>query len=546
MLRNYQQMAVDQTLGHISSGKNPLIVMPTGSGKSFVIAALAEEFVKNRSRVLILAHRKELLVQNYEKILMAMRNPEDLFPTKIGLHSAGLSRRSILEDIVVGGIQTCWKASDLLLKGRKYLIVDECHRIGKDSGMYCEVIGRCQEINGRSPVLIGLTATPFRKKEGKIIDLEWFDVQIEPTTVNKLIDLGFLSKPIFYGVPKLNFDGVRTVSGDYDAKEAQIRLDPYMQDIVEKIRNFHDAQSYRKILVFCQSIVQAKTLLSMMPELPVEILTGETDSKERDLIVKSFRTGGISILLNVQMLIEGFDVADVDCIFLARATKSKVFYEQMVGRGLRVSPEKNSVTIMDYGDNARRHGPLGMYIDKEFRIYGGAKGSKEQKGKICESCNTVNPPQSALCSNCGAYFSPVLMETKFRWNGNADIGIHDVFCVWISSHIKSGEFIASSIKIVYGLDDGLSATEWLPIFSKNEWAKNMAIKQWNKRRKVGTAVLETKDLTESTMDEIVTRAKEELVIPKKIEILPGKNGFTKIKVLLDKQLQFPYKGEMHV
>lgn len=351
-LRPYQQEAVDATLNTFRKTRDPsLLVLPTGAGKSLVIAELARIA---RGRVLVLAHVKELVEQNHGKY--------ESYGLKAGIYSAGLARKNSDDKVIFGSIQSVARASETFFKAFSLLIIDECHRISVDQDtQYAQVIKKLKDSNPNLCIL-GLTATPYRLGLGWIYQFNqagilrtreqrFFKRCIFDLTLGTMIKGGFLTPPIKIDSPVARYDfsalklkGQSFIQSEIEAVlKSQERITPsIIQNIVEMSR---DRQG---VMIFTASVRHAEEILDLLPNKQSALVVGDTPGPERDQIIRDFKDRKLKFLVNVSVLTTGFDAPHVDLIAILRPTESVALYQQIIGRGLRLSPGKQDCLILDY------------------------------------------------------------------------------------------------------------------------------------------------------------------------------------------------------
>ncbi len=445
-LRYYQQEAVNAVYLHLQEKpeSNPCVVIPTGGGKSIVIARIASDAVKLwGGRVLILAHVKELLEQNASKIQMLC---PDL---KIGMYSAGLGRRDTEERVVVAGIQSVYsKAAEL---GKFDLIlVDEAHSIPQEGeGRYQTLLKEEQRINSNVR-LIGFTATPYRLsgglicKPGNLLNEICYDV-----SVRELILRGYLSKlRSKNGRTKPEFDDLHIRAGEFVADEVAAKMDNEGLVFSACSEIVRASQDRKAVLIFASSVAHAKHIREQIELQSGEecgIVLGDTPKAERAEILERFkghavvadlfgnRKPALKYLVNVGVLTTGFDAPRTDAVALLRPTASPGLYYQMVGRGFRLSPEtgKTDALVLDYGGNIMRHGPVDM-----IRVDETPAGRKKQPPPMreCPECMAVFPAGRTKCPDCG--FEMPREEGKLHHSGRA-----------ASDGILSGETVTTEFEV---------------------------------------------------------------------------------------------------
>jgi DNA repair protein RadD len=352
-LRSYQQDAVEATLNHFRKEKNPaIIVLPTGAGKSLVIAELAR---LAKGRVLVLAHVKELVEQNHAKYIS--------FGLDAGIYSAGLQRKDMESKVIFGSIQSIARAPDEFFENFSLLVIDECHRVSLEKEtQYFQVIDLLQKINPAICIL-GLTATPYRLGQGWIYQSNvlknikqtsadrFFKKCIYELSIRFMIKNGFLTPPIQIDSPVAcyDFSSLKIKGTQYLVAEIENLLKDQKRITPVIIQNIVDMSADRNgVMIFTSSVRHAEEILKCLPDDNSALVVGDTESKERDQIIADFKTKKIKYLVNVSVLTTGFDAPHVDVIAILRPTESVSLYQQIVGRGLRLSPGKSDCLILDY------------------------------------------------------------------------------------------------------------------------------------------------------------------------------------------------------
>ena len=415
-LRPYQSEAVEAVYNHLrTKDNNPCVVLPTGTGKSIVIAKIVSDAVKNwNGRALILAHVKELLEQNAGKIKAFCPD------IPIGIFSAGLKSRDTSEAVIVAGIQSVYdKACDL--GAFDVIIVDEAHLIAPDGdGMYRTFLKDMKIINPHVRV-IGLTATPFRLKGGLICQPENILNEVcYEAGLKEMIADGYLSPLVSKaGRAEAKLDNLRIRGGEFIADEVSSAMDTdelvssACREIVELTRD------RKSVLIFTTSVEHCKHVAEKIAAFSgreCAIVTGDTNPGERAEIIDRFKGKVIpadlfgtpkpplKFLSNVNVLTTGFDAPNTDCVVLLRPTNSAGLLVQMIGRGTRLSPEtsKQNCLVLDYGGNILRHGPVDMIRVKEP---GAGKGG-DAPAKKCPQCLALIHAAYSACPECGYVFPP--------------------------------------------------------------------------------------------------------------------------------------------
>lgn len=373
--RDYQSAAFEAAKKSLLTPWNDIIVMPTGGGKSWIIAMIAQVVPS----VLILQPSQELLKQNMEKLASLIGENE------IGIYSASFGRKEI-KRYTFATIQSVYKTPELFT-GFKLVIVDECHQVAvrAAASMYTSffiAIGK--------PKVIGLTATPYRLESAYHKDsygslIQSMMIKMLPRMRHKdakkcfwdriifnvshkmLLDLGYLSPIEYKDEPLLPYEEipVNNARSDYN-------LEGYTQAIIGReaqiLSTITEAQKrFKSVLIFCATTEQASSLSNVI--VGSKCVFGETDNKERKAIVQGFKDGTVKTIFNVGCLTTGFDHPGLDCIILLRPTRSIVLYNQMIGRIVRTCPGKTHGTVIDLTGTVKALGRV-----ESFKMYKNERG----------------------------------------------------------------------------------------------------------------------------------------------------------------------------
>jgi DNA repair protein RadD len=404
MLRDYQRQALNAIWDNLD--RHVAASLPTGSGKGHIIAELGRKALQEYpgTRVLVLAHVRELLEQNAEKIRLHW--PE----APVGIYCAGLKSRQV-DAITVASIQSVYDLGDKL-GVFDLIIVDEAHRIPHgDSGMYHTLFRSQPEAK-----IVGLTATPYRLGGGLIHqgDDALFDALVCEILTGDLVAQGHLS-PIRSrpGSEQADLDGVHTRAGEFVADEMNAAFDQdhltttVVQDILKH------AAGRTSIMVFCCSVDHCHHVAAALlkaGEASVRVVTGETPSTARAETIAAFKAKSCRVLVNCDVLTTGFDAPNTDCIVLLRATKSPGLYVQIIGRGLRKADGKTDCLLLDYGGNVERHGPIDSITAKRVEANG-----QPPPMKTCPSCGSHILAFARVCPDCGNAFD--IANPREPWHG---------------------------------------------------------------------------------------------------------------------------------
>lgn len=340
-LRPYQREAVEAILAEWErQNDKTLVVLPTGTGKTIVFANVAERCVRLGHRVLILAHRGELLDQASDKIKKAT-----------GLQTATEKAEQTCFGswyrIVVGSVQTLMRDKRLAQFANDYfdtIIIDEAHHAISDS--YQKVLGHFP----RAKVL-GVTATPDR---GDMRNLgQFFNSLAYEYTLPKAIKEGYLSPIKAITIPlELDLSSVSVQAGDFKASDIDTALDPYLYKIVDEMIKYCPD---RKTVVFLPLVKTSKKFRDILISKGFRAAEVNGDSDDRAQVLKDFDDGKYNVLCNSMLLTEGWDCPSVDCVIVLRPTKVRSLYCQMVGRGTRLCEGKDHLLLLDFLWHTERH-----------------------------------------------------------------------------------------------------------------------------------------------------------------------------------------------
>ena len=340
-LRPYQQEAREAIFEQWDSGvKKTLLVLPTGCGKTIVFAKVTEDCVRRGDRVLILAHRGELLEQASDKIRKS---------TGLGcaMEKAEESCKDSWFRIVVGSVQTMMREKRLSQFTADYfntIIIDEAHHCISDS--YQRVLRHFQDAH-----VLGVTATPDR---GDMRNLgSYFETLAYEYTLPKAIKEGYLTPIKALTIPlKIDMSGVAVQAGDFKASDISTALDPYLKGIAEEMQKYCKD---KKTVVFLPLVKTSQKFRDLLNEYGFCAAEVNGDSQDRAEILKDFEEGKYNVLCNSMLLTEGWDCPSVDCVVVLRPTKVRSLYCQMVGRGTRLSPGKDHLLLLDFLWHTERH-----------------------------------------------------------------------------------------------------------------------------------------------------------------------------------------------
>jgi len=477
--RPYQREAIDAIYDYFhSSAGNPLVVVPTAGGKSGIIGTFIEEALRDYpdTRILVLQHVRELIVQNYQELL-------GFWPdAPAGIYSAGLNKRQLHTKIIFGGIQSLHSKA-YQLQRIDLVLVDEAHLIPRNTNtMYGKFLAQLREINPYIKIC-GFTATPFRLDSGKLHegdDAIFSDIAYD-VNIRDLIEQGYLCPPTTQSATmQIDTSNVGTRAGEFIAGQLEAAAtDPMAISGVVDDLIAHSA-GRRGCLIFGTGVKHCTMLAEAMRERGKTCATifGETPTYERDRIINAFKRQEIWSLCSKGVLTTGFNARHVDLIGLALATKSAGLYVQIVGRGTRLFPGKADCLVRDYGGNVARHGPVDALRVKEPGIGGG-----EMPMKLCENCSAENPIAARTCYKCGEPFPEFSSDISVNASPLA-ILTSDIVPEWVEvddviyqRHSKPGKPDSLCVTYRCGM---LHHREWVCLQHGGN-ARQKAVHWWQKR-----------------------------------------------------------------
>lgn len=420
-LRDYQQEAVDAVFSYWERAPStperpasPLVVMPTGSGKSPTLGETVRRLVQEfGARVLVATHRAELITQDVKAI-------RSIWPqAPVSIYSASLGRKELGTDIVVAGVQSIVRAAARL--GRiDVLIVDEAHLVPPtESDQYGKLIAELRKINPDMRI-IGYTATPYRLGQGMLTqgDGAMFTSICIDIPIRRLIDAGYLSTVVAGGVSaRIDTDNVKVTAGEYNLGQLGLvsDTDKVNAAVADDVKRELDA-GRTSAIVFAVNVEHATRLRNElnMRGVSCEVITGETPRERRDDIIGRFKRRELQAISSCEVLTTGFDAPVVDIVAMVRATLSPSLYVQIVGRGTRIAEGKTNCVLLDYGDNVGRHGPIDAVVVRP------KKGDGKAPVKCCPQCAAEVPISLLECPHCGYAWPPPEPKTKLKDKASAD------------------------------------------------------------------------------------------------------------------------------
>lgn len=516
-LRPYQEAADKSLFQYLFTKKgNPLVVAPVGAGKSLMIA----EFIKRlhaqypRTRIVMLTHVKELLVQNSDELMEQYKDVD------MGFYCAGLGQKRLHNDVTFASIQSVHSKLAYFNRVPEIIVIDECHLIShNDSTTYRKFINEALALNPNCRV-IGYTGTPFRSDTGRLDEGEnkLFDDVAYEIPMSFMIDEGYWAKPVCPEIAtKMDITGVRTSKGDYNEKQLQIAVnkdevtDPCIQELIKV------GAGRNRWLIFTAGVQHAEEVTKKLNEYGVSAKCVHSDKskEENDQILKEHKAGEFTALVNIAKLTTGYNDPYIDLLCFMRPTKSAVLYIQMTGRGVRTvyasgydlndkqgrldaiaNSIKPDCMVVDFGGVVEELGPIDQVsINK---TYTGEKEETDEVGeaitKICPSCGTECAASQRYCYACSYCFIQLNASASTKAVVSMDVEPEwvEVLGMYTGFH-QSPNSWQPSLQVTYATMQG-SMREWICFQhwkaeegNNKRYAWNRAVK-WHKERLPDTDV----------------------------------------------------------
>lgn len=340
-LRPYQETARQKVQEEWEEGKKrTLLVLPTGTGKTIVFSKIIEDRVRKGERVLVIAHRGELLEQASDKLYKSTG-------LKTATEKAEQTSLGSFYRVVVGSVQTMQREKRLNQFPPEYfdtIVIDEAHHAISDG--YQRVLHHFEDAN-----VLGVTATPDR---GDMRNLgSYFESLAYEYGLAEAIKSGYLSPIKALTIPlKLDLSNVKQQAGDFSTKDLGTALDPYLEQIAEEMKK----QCFnRKTVVFLPLVKTSQKFRDILNKHGFKAAEVNGESADREQVLKDYEEGKYNVLCNSMLLTEGWDCPSVDCVIVLRPTKVRALYSQMVGRGTRLAPGKKELLLLDFLWHTERH-----------------------------------------------------------------------------------------------------------------------------------------------------------------------------------------------
>ena len=475
-LRDYQKQCIKALYDYWKqpNSGNGILVLPTGSGKSLILAAIIKDICTSwpGTRVLVLSHTKELLQQDHDEILSHW--PE----CPIGIFSAGIGRKELTSSVLVAGIQSIDKHVHKMYPPPEIVLIDEAHMVSaNDCTRYKKTLKTLKQMYNNLRV-VGLSATPYRMDQGFLHHGEEaiFDHIVYDVPVQSLIDMGYLAPLSVKGSSiKIDVSSVHRSGGEFIQHELEAAVMKNnitvmaVKDMIERSRD------RKKWLIFACGIKHGKEIETELLKngISCALVTGDMQKKERDEIIDIYKHGGsfedIRALITIGVLTTGFNVPSIDMIAMMRPTESCGLYIQSVGRGMRTCPGKTDCLILDYAGNTIRHGPIDA-VDPGRPPYTGEGGVPP--AKECPECQGIIGASYRVCPVCGYVFP----ENQIYINNRpveapvlkAQIEPEEIIVTYTEYSLHHKEGKKESVKITYSHGLG-TVSEWVFPESNTQW-----------------------------------------------------------------------------
>ncbi|MBR5949901.1 MAG: DEAD/DEAH box helicase family protein [Actinomycetaceae bacterium] len=434
-LRDYQNEAVERLFSYLADNKDgsPLLCLPTGTGKSLIIAAVLARLRSVGKRAVVLSHSKEIITQD------ANAFQRYCYGVDYGICCAGLGRRDMDKDITFATIASAYgvaKRDEHAFGKIDCLIVDEAHRVStRKQAIYQQFIAR-KKVDNPEMTVIGLTATPWRLGSGLLTDKPKVGARIFTDIVwdvtqgdyyNKFVQQGYLAPLVppathfSLDTSKLKVDKTRGDfrEGDIETLFTEQRgLIPALEEAIER------GQGRKKWLVFTASVSLAQQTCDALNSMGVRscVVHGNMSTHERDAVIDGFRNDpDVRAIVNCEVLTTGFDVPNIDLLLMLRPTASPGLWIQMLGRGTRPAPGKKDCLVLDFAQNVQRLGTINRpNLEKNLTSGEGCvwecdANCETEKDGVCHAfnsshdltcqrpgCHGVHPKHRVECVSCGA------------------------------------------------------------------------------------------------------------------------------------------------
>jgi DNA repair protein RadD len=434
-LYKHQQEAVNAAMLAVKEGHTPYLSVSTGGGKSLILAHFIDKAMKQGIRVLTLVPSKELCEQNYIEAHEYVSDPQN-----IGICCSKLNKFQVHKQSVIATYTSFLRRRATSGKF-EVLLIDEAHLVGYDpKSSFRKIITSLKRINPALKI-IGVTATPVRMLSGRLeekyLDFDpVFSKCAYETSVQDLIKQGILSHvESISGDIQVDLSDVPIKCGDYDTEIASVKFDAILPHAIPDLKIKVTAYKINTMLIFASNVANARKIIDEWNGDNIRLIYGEMSSVDRVHIINWLKHGeGVRVVVNVNVLLVGFNFQKLDAVCFLRATKSLALYRQAVGRVLRSHEEKTIGFVIDYSGNIEEHGP----IDCEIPVKAKKRRSEAPK-KICtaiveetiefegltyrkgDECGYANILSAKKCKVCSAEFVSESEDGRYVMRTRAQI-----------------------------------------------------------------------------------------------------------------------------
>ncbi len=504
-LRPYQSAAVQALFSYFAEHDgNPILSLPTGSGKSIIQAAFIQRTLAlwPEERFLLVSHVKEILTQDAEKISALM--PE----VTVGVYSAGLGKKETGYQVTIAGVQSVYKRAHEM-GNISIMIVDECHLVGKTKDtMYGQFL---RELRTLCPAvkLIGLSATPYRLDSGPLIkgtERVFNDIAYS-ISIKELIDAGYLAPLVTAATAeRANCANVKKRGGEYIVGDLEKVMNT--EAITGAALNEVEAlcADRKSWLVFCVGVDHARDVAQAirLRGYSAEVVVGDTPKHIRAERLEQFKIGKVRALVSVGVLTTGFDAPNADALICLRPTMSPGLYVQIIGRVSRTCPGKTDGLVLDFTENLYMHGPVdlievggdGNVRTSPYRVCPECGELIEPRAKACKcgysferecaKCHGLFDRDLAVCPDCGAWVKKpqrriehetTATDDAILSGGESAVQTETVDWMTVERHTKEGR--PDSVRVTYYFDEMMhrKQSEWL-CFEHGGYATRKAKQRW--------------------------------------------------------------------
>lgn len=402
-LRDYQQQVKRDVYNAIRNGKNKILLCAgTGAGKTECATSIVQDILSRDRRVAFLVHRDNLVRQTVARFEKYGLNPSVV----AGGHPCDESN-----PCQVVSMQTLERRKSALNLVDDVAIYDECHLTAWRKK------GRELITNNHHQITIGLTATPWRLSKREEMGDLFHELVLAPMP-SQLMEMGFLVRPRYFGLSGADLNGIKTVAGDFAQEELSVLCND--NSVVNKaVTEWQRLANGLQTIVFCVDVNHAQHMTEAFrnADVKAEYVSGDMCPKNiREPIYKALAAKEIQVLCAVNCLSEGFDVPNIECVILARPTKSKAIFVQQLGRGLRIADGKEMCLVLDQAGNTQRHGFIEDLTPSDFALI---QSEQTEKGdppvKECPKCGCLHRTFDPECPECG-YVYPKKAKIKNQSN----------------------------------------------------------------------------------------------------------------------------------